>query len=378
MTSAHLSGYYFLSFAFIGTFAPFFSLYLHGIGSSAREIVILMAVMQSMRLFGPYLWGSWTDKGLPLKRAIALTTLGSLCGLSAFTIASSFSGMFIAIAALSLFWSGTLPLLETLTFAYIEDRVVHYGPIRMWGSLGFLGAVLAVGKLLDLYSFTIVPWVCGLILLSLLPISLVLPDALPRNKSRMSGHLPNFKATLFQPTVISLLGASFLMATAHGAFNVFYSIHLSEHGYGGLEISALWALGVAAEMLVFTQMPYLNRLFSPRTLLITCFAAAILRFAVIGWCVASISFLAFAQILHALSFGAHHAVSVSAINRCFTGGNQTKAQAIYASSHGGGTLLGSLTSGVLWSAFGSGWTFTSSSLLAFGGMIMIIIFIRQE
>lgn len=368
--SARLSGAYLLGFAFVGVFAPYFTLYLHDTGVGARDIAMLMAVMQSMRLFGPALWGTWADRGGARRRTIGLSVLGSLCGLSAFMAADGFGGMLLAMVLLSLFWSGTLPLLETVTFAHLGDRAAHYGSIRMWGSAGFLAAVLAVGRLLDIYPATIVPWACWLILLALLPISLALPAAIPRRESHPGVPWSQFRTVLAQPTVTAMLGAGFLMAAAHGALNVFYSIHLSEHGYDASTIGLLWALGVAAEILVLMLMPRLNLGISSHVLFMLCFAAAVLRFSLIGWWVDWIAVVAFAQLLHALSFGAHHGLSVSAVHRWFPGEHAAKGQTLYATGQGAGALTGGLASGFLWAVVGSAWTFTISATLAFAGLLI--------
>lgn len=375
---ARLAACYFLSFAFVGVFAPYFSLYLHDIGTSAGDIAILMAVMQAMRVFGPSLWASWVGKGLSIKRAMVLIALGSLGGLTVFMFATSLTGKLLAMAVLALFWNGALPLLETLTFDQLGTRSARYGTIRLWGSLGFIVAVLAVGRLAEAYSIAVVLWACWLILLSLLLLSAGLPGAAAWYRSRVTTSLPTLRTTLAKPTVATVLAASFLMAAAHGALNVFYSIHLSQNGYGGLAIGVFWTLGVTAEILVLMMMPRLIRLFTPRTLLIACFAAASLRFALIGWLIAWVSLAVFAQLLHAMSFGAHHAVSVSAVNRWFAGGSQAKGQALYASFYGAGTLVGSLACGYLWPVLGNAWTFTASSVLALSGMILIILFMRAD
>lgn len=375
---ARLAACYFLSFAFVGVFAPYFSLYLHDIGTSAIDIAILMAVMQALRIFAPLLWGSWVDKGLSIQLAVNLIALGSLGGLSAFMLATSMADKLLAMAVLALFWNGALPLLEALAFDHLGTRSARYGTIRLWGSLGFIVAVLAVGRLAEAYSIAVVLWACWLILLSLLLLSLGLPGASFSYRSRITTSIASFRASLAKPSVATMLAASFLMAAAHGALNVFYSIHLSQNGYGGLAIGVLWALGVTAEILILMMMPRLDHLFAPRTLLIACFAAASLRFALIGWSIAWVSIAVFAQLLHALSFGAHHAVSVAAVNRWFTGGSQAGGQALYASCYGAGTLVGGLACGYVWPLLGNAWSFTAGSVLAFLGMLLIILFMRKE
>lgn len=168
-----------------------------------------------------------------------VTTLGSLCGVTGLLIAQGFGALFIAMVILSISWSGALPFLEALTLSHLKDRVTAYGPIRMWGSLGFICATLVVGQHIDHYSSAVVPWIFLLILAGLLLISFVLPTNISADQSRPTALWSDLTATLSQSGPVALLGAGFLMAAAHGAFNVLFSIHLSQHGYGGASISAL-------------------------------------------------------------------------------------------------------------------------------------------
>ena len=62
-----IAGFYFFYFAFVGMFAPYWSLYLKSLHFDAIEIAILMSVQPVMRMIAPNLWG-WladhTDRGI--------------------------------------------------------------------------------------------------------------------------------------------------------------------------------------------------------------------------------------------------------------------------------------------------------------------------
>ena len=72
-----LAAWYFFYFAFVGAFAPYFTLYLQDIGQSAWEIGVLMSVPQVMRLLAPNLWG-WLADHLGRRAAVVkFAALGS-------------------------------------------------------------------------------------------------------------------------------------------------------------------------------------------------------------------------------------------------------------------------------------------------------------
>ncbi|MFA7291170.1 MAG: MFS transporter [Rhodocyclaceae bacterium] len=364
-----LSGYYFFYFAFIGAFSPYFGLYLQSLSFTAWDIGLLMSQMQLMRLFGPYLWGSLADRAAKRVPIVRLAAAVSLVGFSAFFFASDFVALLVAMAVMAFFWSAALPLVETITFDHLRDEAARYSRIRVWGSVGFIVAVMGTGALLDFAPLPMLLWVCLGTLLGIVAYALVLPEA-PVHCA--SGEAVSVAEVLRQPHVQALLAACFAMSAAHGALYIFFSIHLAEHGYGNTLIGSLWSLGVLAEIVVFMFMSRLMRRFSLRVILLACFAAAVVRFLIIGWAVESLVLIFIAQLLHGLTFGAYHAAAIAAINRWFPGRSQGRGQALYSSlSFGAGGLLGGLFSGWSWDALGSAVTYSASAAFALVGLFLI-------
>ncbi|MBF1164026.1 MAG: MFS transporter [Dechloromonas agitata] len=371
-----LSGYYFFYFAFIGAFSPYFGLYLQSLAFSAWEIGLLMSQMQLMRLVGPNLWGWLTDR-FGWRLAIVRLAGGiGLAGFTAFFWLDRLPGMLLAMAVLAFFWSAALPLVETLTFDHLREERGRYSRIRLWGSIGFIVAVMATGALIDATSPLSVLWMCWSILLGILLNAMVLTEATPLAHDRAEMPIGNI---LRQGKVKALMAACFAMSAAHGAFYVFYSIHLDAHGYSKTEIGLLWSLGVVAEIVVFMLMASLARRFSLRDILLASFVAAVVRFVLMGWGVESAMLMIFVQLLHGLTFGAYHASAIAAVNQWFPGKTQGRGQALYSSlSFGAGGLLGALISGRTWDWLGSGWTFTLSAAFALVGVLLIWHWVPSE
>lgn len=371
-----LSGYYFFYFAFIGAFSPYFGLYLQSLNFSAWDIGLLMSQMQLMRLFGPNLWGWLADRFGQRMAIIRLAAAIGLAGFTAFFWLDKLPGMLVAMAVLAFFWSAALPLVETLTFDHLRDEPGRYSRIRLWGSVGFIVAVMGTGALLDVAPPVGIVWVCWAILFGILALALVLPESAPVVQAR--DGLP-IGQILRQPRVKALMMACFAMSAAHGAFYVFYSIHLAGHGYSKTEVGALWSLGVVAEIVVFMWMARLARQFSLRTILLASFAAAVLRFLMMGWGVESVAVMILVQLLHGLTFGAYHASAIAAVNLWFPGRAQGRGQALYSSlSFGAGGLLGALISGSTWDDWGAGWTFTLGSVFALAGFVLVWRWVRED
>lgn len=363
-----LAVWYFWYFAFIGAFLPYFALYLQSIGFSAGRIAVLMSLGQFMRLLAPLLWSWLADSGGRRVRIVVSSTAAALGSFAVVFFTEDFFFLLLGLSVMHFFWSASLPLVEALTLGHLAGNPENYGRIRLWGSVGFIIAVLGVGLLLDVMPIKSQLWISWVVLLGTLASSMKLTE--------VAGHgsqpaVP-IAHVLRQRKVVFLMAAAMLMTASHGALYVFYSIHLVGQGYGKGLVGILWTLGVVAEIGVFLWMPQISRRFALRTILLACFALAVLRFLTIGWAVALLSLLVLAQLLHAASFGAHHAATVAALNSWFAPGQQARAQALYGSvAYGAGGLGGALLAGWLWEQAGPALTYSAASALALVGLILV-------
>ena len=364
-----IAGFYFFYYAFVGMFSPYWSLYLQSIHFDAIEIGILMSIQPVMRMVAPSLWGWLADhSGKRLLVVQVAASLSALFYLGVFAT-TSFWGMFLVLMLMSFFWSASMPLVEATTLTYLGKNTAHYGRIRSWGSIGFIVSVVGLGYAFDYIAIAWLLWaglVCevGILIFSRqIPATSVL--------AHHTDHQP-IRQIVLQPRVLALFGACFLMAVAHGPYYTFYSIYLVEHGYAKSVVGALWALGVICEIGVFFVMPALVRRFGFVRILLASFAAAVLRFVLIGWAVDIVVLVLFAQMLHAMSFGSFHAASIGMVHEFFQGRHQSKGQALFGSfTYGAGGMLGGLVSGPIWQYWGATALYTFSAGAALLGFMLM-------
>jgi PPP family 3-phenylpropionic acid transporter len=363
-----LAGFYFFYFAYIGTFAPFFSLYLQAVGHDAIAIGALMSLPSVTRIIAPHLWGWLADRssrGLHIVRITGLAGLACFLGVFA---GSTFALLFAVLFAMTFFWSAALPLVEAATLTHLGDDTGRYGRIRLWGSVGFIVAVIGVGHTLDAISVRFLPWIVIGTMIGMLVFSWRIPEREPRHATSEIGivHI------LRRPEAIALIVAGALMSAANGPYYTFYSLYLVEHGYSKALTGWLWALGVFCEIGVFLWMPRLYRAYTQRQILLASFALAVVRFLVIGWAIDSFAMLLFAQVLHAATFGSFHAAAIGVVHRLFRGRHQARGQAIYGSlSFGVGGMLGGLASGYSWEHLGPAWSYTWAAGCALAGLVLL-------
>lgn len=365
-----LSGYYFFYFAYVGAFSPYFGLYLKSLSFSAWDISVLMTQMQLMRLCGPYFWGAFVDRVGHRVRVIRATGLVTLAVYSIFFISTQFSALWLAMTLFSFFWVAALPLVETLTFDHLKEQADKYSQIRLWGSIGFIIAVMVTGVVLDHFGTSKLLWSIMATLGGIALCAWVLPEVeadYSKQESLPVGEIVR------QPAVKALLAACFSMSAAHGALYIFLSIYLTEHGYSKLMAGSLWSLGVIAEIGVFMAMRHILQRVALKTILIICFAVAAIRFLLIGFYVDSLLILIFAQAMHGLTFGAYHSAAIAVVNQYFAGKTRSRGQALYSSvSFGAGGLVGGLVAGWAWDSWGGIAAFSIGSLFGLIGLWLVM------
>jgi PPP family 3-phenylpropionic acid transporter len=365
-----IAGFYFFYFAFVGMFAPYWSLYLQSIRFGAVEIAVLMSVQPVMRMLAPALWGWLADHTGNRLRVVQLAAFTSVLCYTGVFYAEQFWAMLPVLALMGFFWSASMPLVEATTMAYLGENTARYGRIRAWGSVGFIAAVLGLGYMLDYVAIRWLLWAGLFIMLGILAFSRLLPATQAAPHHADSQPLTRI---FFQPQVLALFGACFLMAVAHGPYYTFFSIYLVEHNYANSAVGLLWALGVVCEIGAFFLMPWLMQRFTLPQILAVGLVTACLRFLLIAWGVDVLALILLAQSLHAITFGAFHAAAVALVHHFFRGRHQSRGQALYGSlTYGAGGMLGGLASGPLWQHWGAAVTYSTSAGMALLGLGILL------
>jgi len=364
-----LSRFYFFYYFFVGSFVPYWGIYLQSENFSPSSIGILLSLFQISRIIAPNFWGWLADHTGHRVKWIKLTSFLGLIGFVGVFWAKGFFWIFLVMSALSLFTSSTLPLAESLTLAHLATTDGHYSRIRLWGSIGFIVASLLLGYLIDLQGINILLWV----LLIAQAIIFFLSNTIPETKEihHKKNDLSIWKI-IKTPSVVALLIGCTLMVSAHGVLYNFYSIYLKEHGYSSATIGWLWAVGVICEIFIFMLMPKILRRYSLKTILLMSLFLGVIRFILIGASPDHFYLLFIAQMFHAATFGSFHAASIEVIAYFFKGRNQSRGQAIYNSvAYGIGGTIGGLGGGYLIQYLGGQIGFMIAAISPLIGFIVI-------
>ncbi|NEX21693.1 MFS transporter [Thiorhodococcus mannitoliphagus] len=371
-----LSSYYLFYFASLGALVPYWGLYLQNQGLSALAIGQLMAILSGTKIVAPMLWGYIVDHTGHRMRVVRLGALLSVLGFATVFLAHGFWQLALAMFLFSFFWNASLPQMEAVTFNHLGAQPSRYALVRVWGSVGFILVVAALGLSLETGPLSMVPvWVLVLVVGIWLS-ALVVPDSAPEQSEHAAVSL---RSLLTKPSVIAFFAACFLMQLSHGIYYAFYSIHLESSGYSSVAVGNLWALGVVAEVLVFLVMHRLLDRFGARRVLLWSLALAVVRWLAIGAFVETLAIQLVAQVLHAATFGTFHASAIHLVHHIFPGRTQGRGQALYNSlSFGAGGAAGSLIGGMLWASQGPLVTFGVGAVAVFVGWFVALLWMNAE
>ena len=381
---------WFCYFAAMGAFTLYAPLWFRDLGMSALAIGSIASLQSWTRVFAPYSWAYVADHSNDRARSIdepsgfalwysrlgrpgALMRLaGVLCVVFALALALTgrYGGAAVSICVALLFIANgaVIPLMEAslahhLNLAAGGGAGGRYGRARVWGSIGFMAAVLLFGALLNALGIRAWPWLV-LLLWGLLAVSLwhlpLVNDPTHHDKAP-AGTL----AVLRRPEVAWFFVGIFFTVLAHTSLYAFFSLFAQSFGMSESAIGLLWSVGVLVEIGFFwTQGHWFERLSMHNWLLLAAGVSA-LRFGLMAafgnWMVV----LVLTQMTHAITFAAQHAACITLVSRYFPGRLRGRGQALYTTlGYGASGVIGGVAGGALIERWGYPAVFWASSIAA--------------
>ena len=242
-------------FFVVGCYLPFMPVWFDWRELDAGEIAVLLAAPLFTRIVFTPLIGFAADLVGSRRNIIIALAWGSLLSFLLLWAASGFWQMLAASILLAINWTTIMPLIETVAARGIRTGTLHYGRVRLWGSLSFIAANLGSGIIIGLIGPKIVMplLVAGTVLL------VVGAHLLPRDldgKGRGPAPLSRLKfADAFRlvhaPVFLLFLLAASLIQASHALYYSFGTLHWRAEGIADGVIGLLWSIGVIAEVALF-------------------------------------------------------------------------------------------------------------------------------
>jgi PPP family 3-phenylpropionic acid transporter len=345
-----LATLYVALFILSGIQLPFFPVWLKAKGLDAGAIGLVLAAPMLVRAFAVPIATRTADRAQTLRGTIALTCLLSVAGYVLLGLSEGAQAILFAFALLAFVNTPVMPLTETYALRGLAARGRAYGPVRLWGSLAFIGGTFAAGFAADVLPARDLIWlIAAASVLAACAAALLAP--LSNEASPVRTIDAPRKSLLRDPVFIAVVAAASLIQASHAVFYSFSALEWQARGLDGTTIAALWGLGVIAEILLFAAQGRLPPFISPIVLLVIGAIGAALRWTAMAFDPPAAT-LPFLQVLHAASFGATHLGALTFLLRHVPAERGATAQGYLAIALGAAMAAGTGLSGVLYGAFG--------------------------
>src|SRR5262245_33818688 len=132
-------------YAPLGALVPLYTVWLERLGFTPLEIAWACTTQALGGLFAPLVAGQVADRWFPANRCLVL------CGLAGAGVLWTMAGLVtpasVFLASL-LFWTIWVPVITfgtAVCFTHLSSAQKQYGPVRMWGTIGWMVQGWALG-----------------------------------------------------------------------------------------------------------------------------------------------------------------------------------------------------------------------------------------
>ncbi len=149
MLRLRLSLMMFLQYAIWGAWLPILYPFLLGHrGFTLEQTGLCLAAGAVGAIFGPFIAGQLADRTIATEKLLAASHLIGALLVFMLSTAESFPTFVLLSGLYGFVYAPTLSLTNSLAFAHIADRDRDFGPVRMWGTVGWIVAGILVGQYL--------------------------------------------------------------------------------------------------------------------------------------------------------------------------------------------------------------------------------------
>ena len=353
----------------LGSYLPFINLYYERLGLSGVQIGTLAALPVFVTATITFIWAAIADT-FRLHRVILRMAL-LLAPVVAYWLsqAKHFVALVPCVFAYAIVTSPISPLLDSNALEVAKEHERSYGGLRVWGSVGWAASTWLVGLLIQarstrwfFYSYIV-----------LMAIAFLFSLFQPARKLVQRSSLIHGLRELFRVDFLLFLISAFLLTTASGGVNSFFSLYLNRIGATEGQIGLSWALAAVSELPVMLLSAVMLRRIGAKGLLVMAFLVFIVRWLFYSVIDAPVWALV-VQLLHGLSFAAFLVGGVTFVSERTPPGLSATAQAIYSTvTFGLASITGSMIGGYLYDNVGMQNFFRFFSLLGLAGLAIFLM-----
>jgi PPP family 3-phenylpropionic acid transporter len=354
-----------------GFYLPFFPVFLASLEFSPQAIGLAIGIPMGVRLIANPVAGIFSDRFGRPRRFLAVLGVGSAVCFGLMALVSGAPAILILVAVSTLFWGPSFPLTDALGVRLARERGIDYGRARLWGSVSFIAANVALGAALEILPVSSV--------VLAIAVSLVIFAAsvqlLPRLERPPEAEV-EAPPKMNRRVVLAVFAAACVQAS-HAALYTFGSVHWGASGISSTMIGFLWGIGVAAEVVVFYFATVALKRWSAIGLILIGGVTSILRFALTALDPPQ-TLLIPLMMMHAFTFTATFLGMVAIAGESGGKGAQGRAQTFASTAVSIAMLLATFAAGPLYARYGAYVYFGSSLIAALGCALAVAAWFQPQ
>jgi len=372
---------YFALFSVFAVVTPYFQKLLYLRGFNEEQIGFITAMLETVGIFAPPLWGWLSDHSRHRRRLLAATILGAAAMFMTFGWVGAFPLAVASAVVFGFFYRPIIPLNDGLFLRYLAEHGGDYGRPRIAGSVAFIiviftmeavGVAGAHGREVILGAMAL----CAMFHVAAI-------GALPLTRREIAEragerrHQRHFDWRLFLSVqFVSFTLVAFLARVGISGYYGFFTLFLQKE-LGYKTAGYLWILGPVSEIPVIFFSSAIIRRIGVRNMFALGVAGAAVRLTGYAF-VPSFWWIVPLQLLHSLTFGAFHTASIHYVHRIAPPDMKQSAVSVFnAVALGVSAIVGNAAGGMLILRQGYRFMYGCYGLVALVALAGLFLFVRE-
>lgn len=360
-------------FALIGTaiaaLLPFLPLLLLSRGMRPDQIGVVLASMALARLVANPVWGHIADVDLGRVRTLRVCTAGSLVMALLFAVLGhGFASALAMVSALAMCWTPVVPLGDALALAHLgAERLVEYGRIRQWSSIGYAIAVVLFGIFLRRIGYTAMLPIFAMMMAAIGAWAWLASPDRPAHEAK-GGRFGSVGAAFrAAPRLAAFLAGVLLVGVGTSAAWLFLPLRIVGRGGGPFLVGLAGGIGAGIEVPVMRSSRSLSRRLPIRAIYAIGCLSYVGVFAL--WAVVpNPVVVAMLAIFEGIGFGLVYVAIVIVIGRLVPAALQATGQGLMQTVGAGlAPILGAFFGGLVYQHLGAPALFGGAAMLVAAG-----------